>query len=252
METQSFFYKLKSRPGQLLTDHLTHTSDFCSKKIQSISFQFDTKADPALLTDVAGIIGFTHDLGKATGYFQNYINEENEQKKRLMKNDEKTHHGLLSSFFTYQAVRDYIDGRNLSEHPVYCILPILSWLIVKKHHGNPENIKDEINGLQNNPGKLVVIKKQLASIEEAEFDRILKPFGNINIRLTHFSKDIENIVFKTICRIENKRRRKSLKENLDHYFLFQLLYSSLLSADKRDAAGIDISGLQSDASIQPS
>jgi len=76
METPSFSYKLESRPGQLLIDHLTNTSNACLKSIQTTAFTFGPETEPDVLGHVAGLIGFTHDMGKATVFFQNYINEE--------------------------------------------------------------------------------------------------------------------------------------------------------------------------------
>jgi len=242
METPSFSYKLESRPGQLLIDHLTNTSNACLKSIQTTAFTFGPETEPDVIGDVAGLIGFTHDLGKATMFFQDYIKENDEQKKRSMKNDEKTHHGFLSSLFTYRIVRDYINGKNLMAHPLYGFLPIISWLIVKKHHGNPINLKDEIFSINpiNNPEKPVVIKNQLHAIDAGEFNRILAICPNCDISLARFSEEIETVITKSICREENKKRRKALKENIDIYFLFQFLYSSLLSADKCDAAGLEM------------
>jgi len=243
METPSFSYKLESRPGQLLIDHLTNTSVACSKSIQKTSFKFSPEITPVALGDIAGLIGFTHDLGKATQFFQDYITEDDEQKKRSMRNDEKTHHGFLSSLFTYYIVHDYINGKDLMKHPLYVFLPIISWLIVKKHHGNPVNLKDEILSINpiNNPGKLDIIKKQLNSVNAEEFNRILKSYPYMDISLAQFSEKVDTVITETICREENKRRRKFLKGNLDIYFLFQFLYSALLNADKCDAAGVEIS-----------
>ena len=243
MATPSFSYKLKSRPGQLLIDHLANTSAYCSEKIRNTAFSFNHTMDADIVSDVAGLIGFTHDLGKATRFFQNYISEADDNKQHSLRNDKRTHHGLLSSLFTYRIVRDYIDHKNFTDLHLYGFLPIISFLIVKKHHGNPINLKDEIISIdpKNAPEKLCVIKEQLESIDSEEFDRILKKCPNEEISLSRFNREVETLMAETICREENKKRRKFLKKNLDIYFLFQFLYSALLAADKSDAAGIELS-----------
>ncbi len=243
MTTPSFSYKLKSRPGQFLIDHLVNTSAYCSEKIKNTFFKFRLAEDTDILSDVAGLIGFTHDLGKATKFFQNYIDEVDENKKPLLRNDKRTHHGLLSSLFTYRIVRDYIDHKNLADHDLYRFVPIISFLIVKKHHGNPQNLQDEIISIapENDFGKLAIIQEQLKSIDPEEFARILIKHSNIAITLTKFSKEVKTLIAKTLCREEKKKIRRFLKKDLDIYFLFQFFYSALLAADKSDAAGLDSS-----------
>ena len=96
-----------------------------------------------LLKDAAYLIGITHDLGKATNFFQEYITETDEKKKKSLKAKDTTHHGLLSAFFTYAVIKEYLSQSErkggLAEY-----LPILSFLAVKRHHGNLLNAMDEI------------------------------------------------------------------------------------------------------------
>ena len=127
MATPSCLFKLESRPGQRLIDHLENTAQLCSE-IRNKKINFNG-ADIEVLGDVAWLIGFTHDLGKATCFFQEYLKEKDEYKKRFLKNDKKTHHGLLSSLFTYRIVKDFIHSKNLSVHRIYGYLPIISYLM---------------------------------------------------------------------------------------------------------------------------
>ncbi|MBL0717368.1 MAG: CRISPR-associated endonuclease Cas3'', partial [Desulfosarcina sp.] len=186
MATPSCLFKLESRPGQLLIDHLENTAKLCSEiRNKKVNFK---GTDMDVLGNVAWLTGFTHDLGKATCFFQEYLKEKDETKKRSLRNKSKTHHGLLSSLFTYRIVKDFICSKKLSEHPIYGYLPIISCLIVKRHHGNPLNLKDEIIGIEpeNNPEAFKVIKKQLESIDADEFDRILKKCSNTVLSLEEF------------------------------------------------------------------
>lgn len=240
MESQSFSCKLESRPGQLLIDHLFNTSKDCAEQVKHTDFQFNPDIAPDVLCVVADLIGYTHDFGKATRFFQSYIHEIDDETRYSLKNDKKTQHGLLSSLFTYQIVSHYICSQNLQKEGLYKFLPIISFLVVKKHHGNLKNLKDEI--LSINPGinleKMLVVKEQLESIDKQEFDTIAQNHSKIAITLTGFQEEVEGMMADTICRQEHKKRRRFLKNNIDAYLLFQFLYSALLSADKRDAAGI--------------
>src|SRR5690606_14309273 len=78
--------------------------------------------------DFMKIILVTHDLGKSTKYFQEYI-----RKKRshgFMKN-----HGFLSSLMTYCLLMRYYDMD----------VAIKGLMIVKKHHGDLDNIMEELS-----------------------------------------------------------------------------------------------------------
>lgn len=238
MEKESFSYKLESRPGQLLIDHLTNTAQICSK-VKDISFSFGVEGDTNFISEVAWLIGYTHDLGKATRYFQKYLKEENEERKASLKNKDETHHSLLSSLFTYRIIRDYISHNKQSDHLIYRFLPILAFLIVKRHHGNPINLKDEILSLSGISNPLPVILDQLANIESVEFDRILQNCPDIKIDLDAFINSVEYLVNETIRKEEKRKWREYCRKScLDMYFLFQFLYSALLSADKSDAIGV--------------
>lgn len=228
---------LLARPGQLLIDHLSHTAEMCSQvRAKKLALG---NADNEILGDAAFLMGFAHDLGKATRFFQDYLREKDEKKKRALKNQEETHHSLLSSLFTYRIVSDHLVRRNLLADPVYGYLPLLSFLAVKKHHGNPGNLKDEILSLGDPSNSLSVIKRQLDSIDPGNLNPILAASPEVGFDLAEFREQVEDLAIKRIKRGENKRWRAFCKNtSLDFYLLFQFLYSSLLDADKRDAIGM--------------
>ena len=237
MAKTSSSYRMASRPGQLLVNHLTNTAALCAR-IRDKRVIFAAPDEMEMLSDAAWVIGFAHDLGKATDFFQEYLQEENEKKRTRLKNKPETHHGLLSALFAYRIVADFIVRKNLSEHRLFQYLPVLTFLMVKKHHGNPKNLKDEILSVKD---QLPVITRQLASIEPGEFERILQkcPYGGID--LAAFINGVEDLVTRTIWKEEKVNwRRYCKKSGLDLYFLFQFLYSALLAADKSDAIGVGV------------
>ena len=143
MASESYSFNLKSHPNKRLVDHLQRVGVLAKKTVADRSLNID---DADLLENAAYLIGITHDLGKATRFFQEYICEEDEKKKRSLKAKDETHHGLLSAFFTYAIIKDFLEKTErkgeLSDY-----LPILSFLAVKRHHGNLLNAMDEIKDL---------------------------------------------------------------------------------------------------------
>jgi len=232
--------KLLSHPDKLLIDHLRNVGNIASKTVADKSLNL---VESDLLKDMAYIIGITHDFGKATKFFQNYITEKDEKKRRSLRSIETTHHGLLSAFFTYSLVREYlkqskIEG-GISEH-----LPIISFLAVKRHHGNLLNAMDEISDVDaDEEDVLWTAEKQIETIDMAELGDMLSTLvleGNINLNIN--IKDVKNYILKGIITdiFNEKRQVRNLsdKDDIFPYFLNQFLYSVLIDADKTDA-GLD-------------
>ncbi len=233
-------YKLKSHPDKLLIDHLQRVGDLCSNTIEEKALNIE-EAD--LLKEAAYIIGITHDMGKATRFFQEYIMEKDEKKKRSLKAKDVTHHGLLSAFFTYAVIKEYLSqtGRKggLADY-----LPVLSLLAVKRHHGNLLNAMDEVKDIDADKEKILKLaEEQIGSMEERKEEiQMLLPTllarNNINIKI-----DINNIINYILngALKDIRRREKSLVRalsesgNLYPYFISQFIYSALLDADKTDA-----------------
>ncbi len=233
-------YKLRSHPDKLLIDHLQRVGDLCSNTIEEKALNIE-EAD--LLKEAAYIIGITHDMGKATRFFQEYIMEKDEKKKRSLKAKDVTHHGLLSAFFTYAVIKEYLSqtGRKggLADY-----LPVLSLLAVKRHHGNLLNAMDEVKDIDADKEKILKLaEEQIGSMEDRKEEiQLLLPTllarMNINIKI-----DIDNIINYILngALKDIRRREKSLVRalsesgNLYPYFISQFIYSALLDADKTDA-----------------
>lgn len=238
MKSESYSFKLKSHPDKRLVDHLRRVGQLSRKTVTDKSLNID---DKDILTDAAYLIGVTHDLGKATSFFQEYIIEKDEMKKRSLKAKENTHHGLLSAFFTYAVIKEYL-SQSGRKGDLTDFLPILSFLAVKRHHGNLMNAMDEISEVDAEKDKILkVAEEQIASMDKIEVSEILAllfPEGMINLKV-----NINNIIsfilehsFEEIGRKEKRLiRHLNRKIDLYPYFITQFLYSALLDADKTDA-----------------
>jgi CRISPR-associated endonuclease/helicase Cas3 len=241
--SESSSFKLKSHPDKRLVDHLHRVGELGKKTVADKSLNID---DADLLKDAVYLIGITHDLGKATRFFQDYITETDEKKKKSLKAKDTTHHGLLSAFFTYAVIREYLTqtGRKggLAEY-----LPILSFLAVKRHHGNLLNAMDEIKDTDADKEKILKqVEEQINSMDKdkGEISELLpyllaKENIDLKINIDDIINYILNDAIKDIRRKEKSFVRSlSEKGDLYPYFISQFIYSTLLDADKTDA-GLD-------------
>jgi len=238
MEKISSSFRLESHPGRLLVEHLKTTAQNMSLSIKNKKMSFQQEVDIKILSNVGWIIGFTHDFGKATTYFQDYLNEKDENKKKELKNKKETNHSFISSLFTYQMVSSYLKNNKLLDNNIYQYLPLLSYVIVKRHHGNLINIDDEINFLQQIIDDHSLIQKQFESIYWQELKSIIDICHYVKIDKYDF-QDI-GLFLNTIFKIERKKWRKYCRNpSIDLFMLFQIVFSLLLSSDKKDAIGIE-------------
>jgi len=253
MKTSSLLNNLKSHPNKLLKDHLFNVGVLCKDVFALKKLNIENYIDFNILEDVAYLIGVCHDFGKSTSYFQDYINEEDGAKRAKLKNKPETHHGVISSIFTYYATRKYLQARNMLGTKHYEYLPIISFLVVKRHHGNLHNANDEIINFKDDE----ILEKQIASIDFEELIKIYDfLFSKINLDLDcSIIKDkilhSEPVIIynkiqgkrKNYVRdisVNEKKRIRNIDEEhtLFFYFITLLSYSTLLDADKSDAANL--------------
>ena len=237
--SEYYSFSLKSHPEKLLVDHLRNVG-MISREIVAGKVLNLEEAD--LLRDIAYLMGVTHDLGKATTFFQEYLAEEDEKRKRSMKARDNTHHGLLSAFFTYAVVRGYLEQSG-KRGGMVDYLPILSFFAVKRHHGNLQNAMDEIDEVGAERDKILkLVEEQLIALDKTEIEQIFKSFLSeeiIDLKLN--SNDIIEYVLKDAIQDIGRKARRPLrslqnKGDIFPYFVAQFLYSTLLDADKMDAA----------------
>lgn len=254
MKTSSLSNDLKSHPDKLLKDHLFNVGNCCRKTLSSKKLNIEKYIDFNTLREVAYLIGVSHDFGKATSYFQDYINEEDETKRAKLKNKPETYHGYVSSIFTYYAIREYLQTKNLRDKKYYEYLPIIGFLVVKRHHGNLHNADDEVIDFHEKDDEN--LEKQIGSIDLRELNEIYGfLLSKINFNLDcniirdkilqsepvdiYGKKEDQKDYVKDLSR-EEKRRIRNVEEEhtLLFYFITLLLFSILLDADKTDAANL--------------
>ena len=245
---------LYSHPEKLLVDHLQKVGDLCRQNLFLKKLNLDGYIDFNILKDISYLIGVSHDFGKATTYFQEYLKEKDEFKKIKMKNKAEVYHSFISALFTYYVVKKYLLTKNLLTEKYYQYLPVISFLVVKRHHGNLDDALDEVI-LDSKDDK--VLEKQVNAIDFKIINNIYNQlFSKINFKFDYnfFRDNILNAkpiyIYNEIDRYEKNyirdlsHQEKKLINNLDeedtlfYYFTTLLLYSSLLDADKTDAANL--------------
>lgn len=260
----SYCFKLESHPGVLLIDHLKSVGVAAQRIIDSktLSFQFSDH-----VSKLALLIGLCHDFGKATLYFQKYIKGEpiNTPNRKCLKN-----HSRISALFGLYAAEIFVkqttsaviidnecDEKTQKNLDILLkIMPVLVYDIINRHHGNLEDIDDEINYLrafsndEEDNDDYKVILRQLKTLKDNsnkangkyEIDEIISVISenlNIEISLNDFEKFISSDKIKSAGKAYSKIYDSIIHCDEDFRFMIfyitELLYSVLLYCDKEHA-----------------
>ncbi len=180
------------------------------------------------------LMGFSHDFGKATSYFQKYLFEKDEEKRTTMKNQPETGHSLISAVLSFWIAKEYVKDK---EDEFLQIMPFYLYLMVKKHHGNINNpipFSDESNELDI---PIEHLDRQLDAIDKKELQFLFDEINNrlsLTIKVTDIPRSL-NEYFVTELRRKEKKFFKKFHKKIEYYLIFQFLYSLLLHSDKEDA-----------------
>jgi CRISPR-associated endonuclease/helicase Cas3 len=232
------------QPDILLKDHLRTVGEsgrniLLEKHINYLDKQF--------LSDTAYLIGMSHDFGKFTHFFQDYLD-----KKR--SGDGLTHHGLISALFTYEVLSEFVMIKKYENNPLLKYIPLLGYFIVKHHHGNLDDIKNDANSDQlfkefsNIQEQILDIQKNERDIEriyslllEGTAIDILKIFKNFyRYEKKYSSLDELDQIIKSIRKDTYYFDKEGSDQTEILYFLItQLLYSVLIDSDKKHAGHVE-------------
>ncbi len=157
-DTESF-----SHPNERLGNHLKRVACNAIGAIDRVDAKF-TIIESDLLRRAVALAAALHDLGKATTFFQNYLLTD-----EPFDNDLKAH-AKLSAIVTRSLLSEMI--KNSVQDPVLRFyLPLITFLSVKRHHGNLENIGDE-NYVLDKQREKEVLTKQLQSLNQNDLKLI--------------------------------------------------------------------------------
>ncbi|MEM4290374.1 MAG: CRISPR-associated helicase Cas3' [Nitrososphaerota archaeon] len=212
-------FRLRShrQPEKLLYDHLKETGNLCQMMVDCSPLSGDN-----VLSEVATLIGWSHDFGKATTYFQKMLCTQ--------EKSEKTRHSLLSSLFTYYSVKKFLEGKQIQQS----VLPLISWIVVLRHH-------DDLLNLRGTDGMVQILKRsENRGLLEDQIKALRPNIGELKeiysgfkfIDIDEFTNNLDEIV----RRIDSDAH--DLPPSLENYFKTIFLYSVLLDADKISASGL--------------
>ncbi|URA11172.1 CRISPR-associated helicase Cas3' [Thermospira aquatica] len=209
---------LYSHPDVLLEDHLIGVAQF--------SELFLCEKPPEIqeeLRDIVKIIALTHDIGKATSYFQCYL-KANDKEKEEIKKKKETHHSLFSAICAYFIVK---------EKRAEKFFPLFSYIAVKRHHGDLIDVLDEISLFTDEEKKLLL--QQLDSIDEKSFKKLASKLKKEGLPIFLTKECIRGWIENFPEELKKlKKEVRNLDKDVRHYLYLNFLYSLLLDADKNE------------------
>lgn len=100
-----------------------------------------------------------------------------------MKNKAEVHHSFISALFTYYVIKKYLLAKDLLSEKYYQYLPVIGFLVVKRHHGNLDDAFNEVI-LDSKDEK--VLEKQFNAIDFKIINNIYNQlFSKINFKFDY-------------------------------------------------------------------
>ncbi|MHA1867564.1 MAG: CRISPR-associated helicase Cas3' [Candidatus Heimdallarchaeaceae archaeon] len=234
--------KIFSHPNKTILEHLKETENEIENILKKLNPNFSIKKRHII--KIARILALTHDIGKCTLFFQEYLsaNEAGDYKKlREYRSSKLHHHGLISAVFTFYTLKKLIDSSNgyldelNSEYRE--LVPYIGFLTIKKHHGNLGNFYDEIIINRTTEER---IKQQLESFHpqiEKVVDFIIDQI-NVTISFSEFSELFEDLIDEIVFGDDLLFEYYENNKDCELYLFTLFLHSCLTDADKTSAIGI--------------
>jgi CRISPR-associated endonuclease/helicase Cas3 len=217
--------ELKSHPNKCLKEHLFNVGRKSKQIITNLELKLTVLKNKDL-KDIAYLTGIAHDFGKATSYFQRYLN--NDYSGRL------SHHGLLSAIFGYVLAGTYFCDRD-------SLLPIAVYTVIKRHHGNLEYPGEKISNFAKD------LRCQFNDLDKNSLKKIYYALlENYRIDLDEVWEKTKKIIFSDVDDFILFDIEESLicfdlevDSGIELFLITNLLFSVLIDSDKKEAAGID-------------
>ena len=208
-----------SLPEKPLQKHLENVANISKKQISKMRLNISHDLiSKKMLIEISFFIGMFHDFGKATSFFQNYINGKRNK-------GPLTSHGFISAVICYHIILQKTGS---------VLWAMTAYLIIKKHHGNLEKFSSDESDNINIAERQIkdLLSNNLMSLKEiyldiVDIEKILK-----NIDINNFSKTLEDIDDF----LDEHFDEYSDDHKIEWYFVINLLFSTLIDADKKDAA----------------
>jgi len=222
-----------------LKEHLKEVGEEAKRSVEEIPLK-----DKKFFSEIAHLLGISHDFGKYTSFFQEYLLKKKQWGR-------KSHHSLLSALFTAWQIQVYLEVKRCPKE-IYLYMPIIGYFIVLHHHGDLGALEVDIPTVKylRDPSrdpilseKLNIIYEQVKDLKNQErLKSIMKDYSEMKVY-----GDVREFlnIWKEVLITLSKLRQKfeyELSENKKVIFPFLtlLLYSVLIDSDKRSAGEISI------------
>jgi len=230
---------LKSHPDKLLEDHLLNVANNCRYTLLSKKFG-NLLVNKDVLLDLCFYVGLFHDVGKATTYFQEYIQNPDKTTTEL-KN-----HSHISALLAFIFIYKNLDSFDVANELIKNLLPYLVYNAIRRHHSYLHDFDSEL--------PFDIEKNIFQQIEALDLNSLEKIFENINnkLKIKIFFKDLilelqkvksnsnTNIwVYLTsdfsfnFFRLE-KFKQLSENDRIQIYLIQNLIYGTLILSDRKD------------------
>lgn len=224
MEKILSFSNLYSHPGVLLEDHLIGVAELSDLFLSEKPLEIRKN-----LNEVCRIIALTHDIGKATKNFQDYLNADEKEKKRL-KNRKETKHSLLSSVCAYYLVKE------LKTDEPY---PFFAFFTVRRHHSD---LIDVIDGVLYDEDDKEILRRQCENIDDIRFSILAERLHSAGLPLLLTKEIILRWINGFLAEsLRIKKYLRKISNGTSNYIILNLLYSILLDSDKSNVVIRDVS-----------
>jgi CRISPR-associated endonuclease/helicase Cas3 len=225
--------QLLSHPEKLLIDHIDRGAHLLNNKMDSIELGF-TSFDNIKLKQACMLGYLFHDIGKCTSYFQKYIREVD--KPNPTKLTRKKNHSQISAFLSYKAISDILNDE---------VLSALCYSAIMLHHSNVGKLYDIlVKDIDHEYLKDLYLSMFVKQDEiNFVFNRLLKKFNfEYEIKYDFTEEEFDRLYDNLIVELEDVYydHIETLGDNvsdseMENSYVFQLIYSSILYADKSEA-----------------
>ncbi|RKY40734.1 MAG: hypothetical protein DRP76_01295 [Candidatus Omnitrophota bacterium] len=218
-----------------LKEHLKNVGEEAKEIIKKLPIE-----NKDFLSEIAYLIGISHDFGKYTSFFQKYLIDKKERKL--------SQHSFISALFTAWQVQRYIERFN-SLQEVYSYLPLIGYFVVLHHHGDLGSIeKDTPSRKQLEKTffypdweeRFKIVSRQVNDLKKGErLGSIEEEYKEIvDIKIGDFLNSWQEVL-KNLKSIRDKfENLESSEKKINIFLITLLLYSVLIDLDKRDAGGV--------------
>ena len=221
-------FQLESRPGELLHDHLRAVAGSAQQIFNNVNDKITTRIQLSDLRKIAYWMGATHDIGKGTRYFQDYLNhiQSSDPDFQLLKS-----HSYISSLYCSWIIQNSNIPSDVKD-----FLQTSAALGLQGHHGSlkfPNTYLDRLTDFFNKK----IFERQINSFVVNELEAISQSLGLPSFR--DFSQNWEDAFTDLGRKLMNMDQiLNNFPIQNEPYFITNLLFSILLDADRMNAAQI--------------